>query len=365
MKKSVSAALSMLLMLILFSSCTILHRHRLGEWQFNGSDHFKECPCGYKLFQSGSDHIDADRDEGCDMCRVSMKYEINTLRDLSWYLLHYYDRNHYAYLQESNMQAHSIHDMNFKSTVTYHEKMTRVMFDEPYFNEYLTALPMHEEYIKSNTEYYAYYQASGYSQTDVPAKHYSFRTQETIRYGASDQACDYERFTETKSNFREVNDFYETTSSVRLTKTVYPDSALYEGDSLSFKNEILHSVGNDISHLIRYYLSVEQNEHGELILPEDTYFDGIDIKTEQDVVYFRIVKRDGNTFWGEDIRYDINGTIDLQTHRLSYNVKESDYMDGVLMSYVDYDYDLSLTNESIDIVFDTSGDFEEVYTEHH
>ena len=364
MKKYIRITLVMLLMnVMLLSSCTVLHKHSLGAWQYDGSGHFKECACGYRLSQSASDHVDEDRDEQCDMCLYTMKYEINSLRELSWYLLYYYELSQYDDVRESNMKAHSIHDMNFKNTLTYHEKNTRVSFEEPYFSEYLTALPMHEEYVKSNGEYYSYYKASGYSQTDVPAKYYSFRTQEMIRYGACDLACDYERVTETKSNFREVNDFYETTSSSRLTKTIYEDSALYEGENLSFKNEIIYVVINKLSYFIRYYLNVEVNDHGELILPEDSYFDSIDIKTENDVVYFDIVKNDGNTFWGEDIRYSISGSINLKTHNLSYNMKESYYLNGELMSYVDYDYDLALTNEAIDISFDFSGSFDEVYVE--
>ena len=354
-----------LVILLSFSSCNILHRHTLGEWQWNGNGHFKECSCGYILAESSSKHIDKDRDEACDFCRYSMKYEINSLQDLSWYLLYYYELNQYEYWQECNMKPHSIHDMNFKNTLTYNEKKTRVNFEEPYFNEYLTALPMHEEYIKSNNEYYLYYKTSWYSQTDVPAKYYSFRTQETVRYGLSDKYCDYEIFTETKSNFKEVNDFYERNSSTDLTKTVYKDSASYDEHTLSSKHETMYAVINNISYFIRYYLNVEFKDDGEVIIPDTSYFDSIHINTENDTVYFNIEKQDGKTFWGEDIRYVIRGSINLKTHNLSYNIKKSYYIDGEIMSYVDYDYNLSLTNDPIYIEFDTNGNFEEVYMESH
>ena len=35
------------------------------------------------------------------------------------------------------------------------------------------------------------------------------------------------------------------------------------------------------------------------------------------------------------------------------------------MHYVDYDYDLSLTNDPIGIEFDTDGAFEEIYMENN
>ena len=365
MKKRIVSVLLIFAMVLLASSCKVLHAHTFGEWQYDGSGHFKECPCGYKITEQVSKHIDENKDDMCDLCRYSMKYEINSLRDLSWYLLYYYEMSQYEYLQQSNMKAHSIHDMNFKNTLTYNEKQTRVIFEEPCFNEYLTALPMQEEYVKSNAEYYSYYKASGYSQTNVPAEHYSFRTQETIRYGLSDLACDYEKFTETKSNFKELNDFYETTSSSRSTKNIYKDAASYNENNLSFKNEIIYSVTNKISHFVRYYLNVELNENGELLLPENSYFSSIDITTENDIVYFSIEKNDGKTFWGEDIRYSISGSINLKTHSLLYNVKESYYIDGEIMYYVDYDYNLSLTDDLINIEFDVSGEFEEVYMEEY
>ena len=364
MRKHMLAVLVMILVIsLLFSSCDVLHKHTFGEWQHNGSGHFKECSCGYIISESSSKHIDEDKDDACDICRYLMKYEINSLRDLSWYLLYYYDLRQSDYLQENNMKVHNIHDMNFKNTLTYNEKKTRVNFEEPYFNEYLTALPMHEEYVKSNAEYYSYYKSSGYSQTDVPAKCYSFGTQENIRYGLSDQYCDYERFTETKSNFKTVNDFYETTFSSRLTKTIYEDSEFYDEHNLSFKNEIIYSVTNKISYFIRYYLNVEFRDYGEIVLPEASYFDSFDVRTENDTVYFSIEKNDGKTFFNEDIRYSISGSINLRTHNLSYNVKESYYIDGEIMYYVDYDYNLTLTNEPIEIEFDFNGEFEEVYVE--
>ena len=104
-------------------------------------------------------------------------------------------------------------------------------------------------------------------------------------------------------------------------------------------------------------------DHGELILPEDSYFNCIDIKTENDIVYFSIVKNDGKNFFEDDIRYTINGLTNLKTHNLSYNIKKSYYFNGELMSYVDYDYDLTLSNDSINFEFDFNGDFEEIYIE--
>lgn len=364
-KRILTAWIIILVGSLLLSSCSMLHQHTFGEWQYNGSGHFQKCSCGYTISQSYSEHIDENRDDACDICRYLMKYEINSLYDLSWYLLYYYDLNQYEYLQENNMKLHSIHEMNFKNTLTYNENNTRVEFQTPYFNEYLTILPAYTEYIKSNTEYYSYHKGSGYIQVDIPASYYLFETQETIRYGSSAQHCDYERFTDTDAKFKEVNEFYETTSSLELTKRIYEDAEAYNEDTLSFKHEILHSVAGEISHLIRYYLNVELNDNGELILPENSYFNSIDIRTEDDIVYFSVDKNDGKTFWDDDIRYRLNGSINLKTHNLSYNMKQSYYFDGVLMSYVDYDYDLILTNEPIDIVFDFSGIFEEVYIENH
>ena len=366
MKKHTLAILVMILVIsLLFPSCVALHNHTFGEWQYNGSEHFKECSCGYSIYESSSKHIDEDKDDACDICGYSIKYEINSLRDLAWYLLYYYELSQYDYLQENNMKVHSIHDMNFKNTLTYNEKKTRVSFEEPYFNEYLTALPMYEEYVKSNEEYYSHYKTSGYSQTDVPAKYYSFRTQETIQYGLSDQFCDYERFTETKSNFKAVNDFYETSSSSSLTKNIYKDFASYDENNLSVKNEIIYTVTNKITYFIRYYLNVEFKDTGEIVLPETSYFNRFYVRTENDTVYFNIEKNDGKTFFNEDIRYTISGSINLKTHDLSYNVKESYYIDGEIMHYVDYDYDLSLTNDPIGIEFDTDGAFEEIYMENN
>jgi len=350
-----------LIVVLLFFSRDLLHKHTYGAWQYDGSGHFKECSCGYRISESSSMHIDENKDDACDICRYSMKYEINSLSDLSWYLLYYYERSQYAYLQDNNMKAHSIHEMNFKNTLTYNEMKTRVKFEAPYFNEYLSALPMHAEYVKSNSAYYSCNKGSGYSQVDVPAKHYLFSVQETVRYGVSDQHCDYERFTSTESKFKTVNDFYETTPSTHLTKRIYKDTESYDAHNLSFKNEIINTVADKISYLIRYYLSVEFSENGEIRLPEASYFDRIDIRTENDTVYFGVEKKDGKTFWGDDIRYSINGTINLKTHNLSYNVKESYYFDGEIMYYVDYDYNLSMTNEPINIEFDTNGEFEEVY----
>lgn len=364
MRKHKPTVLVMILViLLLFSSCVVAHKHTFGEWQYNGSGHFKECSCGYTISEISSKHIDEDRDEACDICRYPMKYDINTLSDLSWYLLYYYELSQYEYLQENNMKLHSIHDMNFKNTLTYNESKTRVKFKVPYFNEYLTALPNHAEYVKSNTEYYSRYVGTGYSQHNIPLDCYLFSTQETIRYGSSEQFCDYQRFCETASKFKEVNNFYETTSSSAFEKRIYKDTESYNENNLSFKNEIMNSVSGEISHFIRYYLNVEITDRGEIVLPEASYFDSIDIKTENGIVYFSIEKNDGKTFFNDDIRYNINGTINLKTHNLSYNVKESYYFDGELMSYVDYDYDLTLTNEPIDIEFDTSGEFEEVYIE--
>lgn len=364
MRKPVTTVLIMSLGIsLLFSSCDILHRHTFGEWQYNGSGHFKECSCGYTISESSSKHIDENKDDACDICRYPMKYEINSLSDLSWYLLYYYELSQYEYLEENNMKIHSIHNMNFKNTLTYNESKIRVKFQTPYFNEYLTGLPEHVEYIKSNAEYYSCYIGSGYIQVDIPVKYYLFETQETIRYGLSDQHCDYQRFTDTDSKFKTVNNFYETTSSSTLTKRIYRDSESYDENNLSFKNEIINSVAGEISYFIRYYLNVEFTDHGEIILPEVSYFDSMDIRTEKDIVYFSVEKNDGKTFWGDDKRYSIIGSINLKTHNLSYNVKESYYFDGEIMSYDDYDYDLSLTNEPIDIEFDLNGDFEEVYME--
>jgi hypothetical protein len=350
----------------LFSSCNILHNHTLGEWQWNGNGHFRECPCGYTHAESSSKHIDEDRDEVCDICRYSMKYEINSLQDLSWYLLYYYTLNEYEYLDENNMKSHSIHDMNFQNTLTYNESTVRVKFNEPYFNEYLTALPEHAEYVKSNADYYSRHVGSEYSQYKVPLDYYYlFSTQETIRYGLSDQCCDYQRFCETTSKFKEVHDFYETTSLSKLTKKIYKDPVCYDNHTLSFKNEIMNSVAGEIAHLIRYYLNVEFTDHGDIVLPDVSYFNRVDIKTKNSIVYFSIEKNDGKTFWGDDQRYTINGTIDLTTHTLSYNMNESYYFDEEIMYYLDYDYNLILTNDPIDIDFDISGDFEEVYVENH
>ncbi len=363
MRKHIWAVWVMILVIsLLFSSCDILHKHTFGEWQFNGSGHFKECSCGYILSESSSKHIDEDKDDACDICRYSIKYEINSLSDLSWYLLYYYELSQYEYLKENNMKVHSIHEMNFKNTLTYNESKARVKFQTPYFNEYLTTLPAYAEYIKSNSEYYSYHKGSGYIQVDIPVKYYLFETQETIRYGLSDQHCDYERFTDTDSKFKIVNDFYETTSSLSLMKRIYESSESYNAHNLSFKNEIINSVIGEISYFIRYYLNVEFRDYGEIILPETSYFDSIDIRTENGIVYFSVEKNDGKTFWVDDIRYTINGSINLKTHNLSYNVKQSYYFNGELMSYVDYDYDLTLTNEPIEIEFDFSGEFEEVYT---
>ena len=348
---------------LLLSSCNILHRHTFGDWQYNGSGHFKECSCGYTISQSTSKHMDEDKDDACDICHYPMKYEINSLSDLSWYLLYYYESNQYAYSEETNMKIHSIHEMNFKNTLTYNENQTRVKFQTPYFNEYLTALPKHAEYIKSNAEYYSHYTESGYIQVNTTENHYLFETQETVRYGLSDQHCDYQRFTNTTSKFKTVNDFYDTTSSSTLTKGIYADPESYDEHNMSFKNEVINSVIGEISHFIRYYLNVEFTDHGEIILPETSYFDNVDIRTENGIVCFSIEKSDGKTFWGDDERYTIIGSINLKTHNLSYNVKKSYYFDGEILSYVDYDYDLSLTNEPIDIEFDFNGEFKEVYIE--
>ena len=365
MKKRLPVCFALMLTIaLLLSSCNIFHRHTLGEWQYNGSGHFRECSCGYTLSESSAPHVDKDRDEECDLCRYPMKYEINSLQDLSWYLLYYYERSLYEYFEESNMKPHSIHDLNFKNTLTYNERNVRVKFKAPYFNEYLTGLPESAEYVKSNTEYYSHNVGSGYSQHNIPLDYYLFSTQETIRYGSSDGHCDFKKFTETASKFKTVNDFYETTTLSESEKRIYKDTESYNGNNLSFKNEILNSVSGKISHLIRYYLNVEFTEHGDIVLPENSYFDSINVKTDSGTVYFSIKKMDGETFWGDDTRYDINGRIDLKTHNLSYNVKESYYFEGELMSYVDYDYDLTLTNEKISIEFDTSGDFEEVYMDH-
>jgi len=364
MKKQALLFLVVLVIISLsFSSCGIFHEHTFGEWQYNGSGHFQECSCGYTITENSSKHIDENRDEECDICRYIMKYEINTLGDLSWYLLYYYDLNQYEYWQETNMKAHSIHEMNFKNTLTYNESKARVKFQTPYFDEYLTTLPQYEEYIKSNTDYYSYRKSSGYIQVDIPASYYLFETQETIRYGSSEQHCDYQRYAHIDSKFQTVNEFYDTTSSLDMTKTTYEDSAAYNGYNLSYKNEITNSVAGEISYFIRYYLNVEVTDHGDLILPEDSYFDSIEIKTENDIVYFIVAKNDGKNFFEDDVRYTINGSINLKTHNLSYNIKKSYYFDGELMSYVDYDYDLTLTNESINIEFDFNGDFEEIYIE--
>lgn len=364
MKKQYLVIFSMISAIsLLFSSCDIFHKHVFGEWQYDGSGHFQECSCGYRISQSPSKHIDENKDEACDMCHYSMKYEINSLQDLSWYLLYYYELSQYEYLQESNMKPHSIHDMNFQNTLTYNERTVRVKFYAPYFYEYLTGLPNSAEYIKSNTEYYSRSVGSGYSQHNIPLEYYLFSTQETIRYGLSDKGCDYERFCETSSKFKTVNDFYETTSSSTLTKKIYNDPVYYDNHNLSYKNEIIHSVAGEISQLIRYYLNVEFFDYGNIVLPDMSYFDSIDIKTENGIVYFRIEKNDGKTFWGEDKRYSINGTINLTTYHISYNMKESYYIDGEVMSYVDYDYSLVLTDEPIAIEFDINGEFEEVYIE--
>lgn len=365
-RKYMLAVLVMLLVVsLLFLSRDILHKHTFGEWQYNGCEHFKECSCGCIISESSSTHIDEDKDDECDICRYSMKYEINSLCDLSWYLLYYYELRQSDYLQEKNMKLHNIHDKNFKNTLVYNAKKTRVNFEEPYFNEYLTALPMHEEYVKSNAEYYSYYQTSGYLQPNASVERYSFSTQETIRYGLSDQNCDYERFIETKSDFKTVNDFDDATFSSRLTKTIYKDSECYDEHSLSFKNEILNSVTDGISHFIRYYLNVEFTDYGEIVLPDLSYFNNFDVRTEKDIVYFNIEKNDGKTFFNGDIRYSISGSINLKTHNLSYNVKESYYIDGEIMYYVDYDYKLTLTKDPIEIEFDFNGEFEEVYVENH
>lgn len=364
MKKRILSIVTMVLFLLLsLSSCGILHKHTLGEWQYNGSGHFRECSCGYTISNDSSKHIDEDKDDACDICRYPMKYEINSLGDLSWYLLYYYDLSQYEYLQESNMKVHNIREMNFKNMLTYHENKTRVTFDIPYFNEYLTALPMHVEYVKSNEEYYSYHMSSGYSKIDTSAQYYLFSTQETIRYGLSDQLCDYERFSETKSKFITVNDFFEPTSTLRLKKNVYENAKFYDEYDLSLKNEIINSVAGRIAHFIRYYLNVEFSDDGNIILPEDSYFDSIDIRTANDIVCFSVEKNDGKTFFSEDIRYSINGSINLRTHSLLCNIKESYYIDGEIMSYVDYDYDLEMTNEPISIEFDMNGVFEEIYIE--
>jgi hypothetical protein len=266
----------------------------------------------------------------------------------------------YEYLEESNMKLHSIHDMNFKNTLTYNEAKARVKFEYPYFNEYLSSLPNHTEYIKSNTEYYSYNMGSWYLQVDIPLNYYLFETQETIQYGSSDRHSDYKKFTNTDSKFKTVNEFYETTSSQSLTKKIFENTESYDKNNISLKNEITNSVINDISHFIRYYLNVEFTDHGDIILPEDSYFESIDVKTEDSIVYFSVVKNDGKTFFNDDIRYSINGTINLKTHDLSYNIKRSYYFGGELMSYVDYDYNLTLTSEPIEIKFDFNEEFEEV-----
>lgn len=364
-KHMLSVLLMILVMSLLFVSCGVLHKHNYGEWHYNGSMHFRDCSCGSTLFESPSKHIDKDRDEKCDICRYPMKYTINSLRDLSWYLLYYYEENQFDYFKENNMKIHNIHDVNFKNTLKYNEKKTRVDFEESDFNEYLTAMPMHEEYVKSNAEYYSYYQASGYLQPNVSVKRYSFWTQETIRYGLSEQNCDYKRFIETKSDFETVNDFDDATFSTSLTKTIYKDSECYNAHTMSVKHDILHSVANGISYFIRYYLNVEFSEYGEIILPELSYFNNFDVRTEENIVYFNIEKNDGETFFDEDIRYSISGSINLKTHNLSYNVKKSNYSDGEIMRYVDYDYDLTLTNEPIEIEFDFNGEFEEFYIENY
>ena len=364
MRKRAFAALAIILVMsLLLSSCNAFHRHELGEWQYNGSGHFRECACGYTISQSSSKHIDKNRDDACDVCGYPMVYEIDSLADLSWYLLYYYEQSQYEYLEESNMKLHSIHDMNFKNTLTYNEAKARVKFEYPYFNEYLTSLPKYAEYVKSGEEYYSRHVNSFYSQHNVPLEYYLFSTQETIRYGSSESHCDYQRFTDTGSKFITVNDFYETTTYSKLTKRIYNGSETYNKNNLSFKNEILNTVAGEISHFIRYYLNVEFTDHGEIVLPDSSYFDCIDIKTEDGIVYFSIEKSDGKTFFDDDIRYNISGSINLKTHNLSYNVKESYYSDGEIMSYVDYDYDLTLTNEPINLEFDFTGEFEEVYME--
>ena len=201
MKRRVFLLLIILVMMsLLFLFCGIFHKHALGEWQYNGSGHFRECSCGYTVSENASKHIDENRDDACDICRYLMKYEINSLGDLSWYLLYYYELYEYDYLRERNMKFHSIHEMNFKSTRTYNESNTRVKFQSSYFNEYLTALPAHAEYIKSNTDYYSYYKSSGYRQVgNIPLHDYLFETQETIRYGSSEKYCDYQRFSNNHS----------------------------------------------------------------------------------------------------------------------------------------------------------------------
>lgn len=362
-KKALLFLIILVIISLSFSSCDLFHEHTFGEWQYDDSGHFRKCSCGYTITEISSKHIDEDRNEKCDICRYIMKYEINTLRDLSWYLLYYYDLNQYEYWNENNMKPHSIHEMNFKNTLTYNESKARVKFQATYFDEYLTTLPQYEEYIKSNTDYYSYHKNSGYIQVDIPASYYLFETQETIRYGSSEQHCDYQRFAYIDSKFQTVNEFYDTTSSLDLTKTIYEGSAAYNEYTLSYKNDITNSVAGEISYFIRYYLNVEMTDHGELILPEDSYFNCIDIKTENDIVYFSIAKNDGKNFFEDDIRYTINGLINLKTHNLSYNIKKSYYFNGELMSYVDYDYDLTLSNDSINFEFDFNGDFEEIYIE--
>ena len=364
MRKHAFAALAIILVMsLLLSSCNVFHKHDLGEWQFNGSEHFRECACGYTLSQSSSKHIDKNRDDTCDICGYPMVYKINSLADLSWYLLYYFEVSQYEYLDESNMKLHSIHDMNFKNTLTYNEAKTRVKFEYPDFNEFLTSLPQYAEYIKSNDEYYSRHVSSGYSQHNIPLEYYLFDTQETIRYGSSENHCDYQRYTDIGSKFITVNEFYETSIYSKLTKRIYNSSDTYNKNNLSFKNEILNTVAGEISHFIRYYLNVEFTDHGEIILPNPSYFDCIDIKTENGIVYFNIEKKDGKTFFDDDIRYIISGSINLKTHDLSYNVKEGYYFDGKIMSYVDYDYDLTMTNEQINIEFDFTGEFEEIYME--
>ncbi len=358
-KHTLPILLMIIIASLLFTSCGIFHKHTFGEYQYDGIGHFKECSCGYRISESSSEHIDRDRNEACDICGHLMEYEINSLEELSWYLLYYYEMNQYEYLDETNMKFHSIHDMNFKNTITYNESTSRVGF----FNEYLTTLPRYEEYVKSNTEYYYNYKISFYSQTNVPADYYSLITQETVQYGLSEQYCDYNRFTETVSKFKTINDFYETVSSSTLTKKIYKDSETYSGDTLSAKHGTVNSVANGISSFIRYYLNVEFTDQGTIVLPEASYFDSVDIRTENDIVNFNIEKNDSKTFEGEDVRYSIEGAINLATYNFSYNMKKSYYIDGELRSYTDYDYDLTLTDDPIAIEFDTDGEFEEIFIE--
>lgn len=225
----------------------------------------------------------------------------------------------------------------------------------------MTRLPSDEEYIKSDAEYYYHYINSFYTKTNIPVDYCSYITQETIRYGVSDseQGYDYERFYETVSKFREVNDFFETTSSSDLTKKIYTDVEYYNDANSSYKNQTEDVVFSDISHFIESRLNVEFID-GEIILPEASYFNNLDIRTENDIAYFQIEKNDGKTS-GKDTRYSINGTINLKTQALSYNEKGGNYVDGELRSYADFDYDLTVTNQPIDIEFDTNGEFKESY----